>query len=192
MLVKQAGLGLGALGGKRGAGSAAAPLWVTECLHDACRRETGAFPDVVILSAGEWYHQEKRSVQQLHADVEDLSAAVIEADAAAGEASAGSCLPACSRFCRLDSVASVLQLAARRGRARQCLRVLPAFSAEQMAEWVARGNACKCYQLPLSLPFFMRVQQYLCHLSNLYIPAAICTLCSAGGQAGALAAADHP
>ena len=53
-----------------------------------CRRETGGFPVVVVLSAGEWYHQEKRSVQQLHADVEDLSAAVIEADAAAQEVGA--------------------------------------------------------------------------------------------------------
>ncbi|KAI7846426.1 hypothetical protein COHA_000039 [Chlorella ohadii] len=54
--------------------------------HVRKMREKGGFPDVVVLSAGEWYHQEKRSVQQLHADVEDLSAAVIEADAAAQEA----------------------------------------------------------------------------------------------------------
>lgn len=64
-----------------------------------CRQQLGAFPDVVFLSGGNWYHVEKRSMEQFQADLAELETAVADADAAAQQAS---CATACLSRWLLD------------------------------------------------------------------------------------------
>ena len=68
-----------------------------------CRQQNNTLPDVVVLSGGSWYYPEKLTVDQLRQDLAQLEAAVVEADAAAKQASQTclhSCQPQAEDLCR--------------------------------------------------------------------------------------------